>query len=963
MLRLIVFLGWVYLLGGCFMPLESQIPDPIGHKSSTTPSDAMSSWQQRTIYFMMIDRFSDAGKPVDMGQGEFNPQNPHCFQGGNLEGIRQRLPYIKALGFDAIWITPPIYNQWVNSKMATRGYHGYWAWDFTEVDPHFGTLKDYQTLVEAAHALDIRVIQDIVPGHTGDYFHIEHIYIITPETIQKLKTAGVSQEVLTRLSSLLQQNIIGRVEFQKKIQAILEQADYDRYQEQIEQNVSQEFIPELSWSPVDAYPPHAPRDPVLSQNNPTNPQHRAANAYEFHPAIYDYATRYQQLHYAMSDLDDINLYNPVVRDRMLQIYRYWIEKVGIDGFRVDTVTFTPEEFYDYFLHNPDPQNPGIKLYAASRGIPHFLTFGEIWFYTYDITTKDGHALSIADYVQYQGKPRLDGAIDFPLQHNIHKIFFDGEATESIVSYLMAVKPNPHSWVEFIDNHDMDRVASRTSWDNIQQALVCIYTIPGIPCITWGTEHGFTETRKNMFDAKYGVMDSDNPRMNLLRKLNQFRHDPRYNVFSKGQIEILKASSTAGILAYRIVDGEEQGWAIFNTAKVPMLYTFPDPAQQFQIVLTSHTKSSDVAQKFLMLEPKSFYILKPADHSAEEYSSMELKLLPLADRPYQKQATITYEIKKLSDSPAAPMQPAIPSHINSSTSSPHTASSISTDSGLAIPQDFQLWLLVGHDYANRIKIEHPLSQSTFTFPIADLGNGRYDLQLMAQTGEEMMVSNEVNMTVQQDYENYPSATIVRQGKEGMMNFPILPPDNWPEGVLEMQNATVATCGKNLQLQLKMNNISQQWNPANQFDHVNFHIFFRFPGQSKQAIAELPKISGCYDDFVWNAGFVLGGWSKQAFSAVNSTEKNYGDLISCRIAHQVDKTNKVITIQFPSEFFASLEQFQGLEILVTTWDADGIEGFRPLLKTSGDWNFYCPYLPENMTTSQIPRIYGHRRIRLD
>lgn len=927
------------------MPLFAQ---PAPDSTPNQPSSDLSSWQQRSIYFIMIDRFSDAGKPVNMNQGEFDPKDSHCFQGGNLEGIRQRLSYIKELGFDAIWITPPVYNQWVNERMKTRGYHGYWAWDFTQVDPHFGTLEEYQALVKAAHELDIRVIQDIVPGHTGDFFHVELVYSITPDTIKKLTKLNVPENVLQKLACIFHQSIIGREAFQKKLQAILTTEDYFGYQEIIEQNVAKQFIPESSWTPVKTIPANAPNDPIFYQNNPLNPQHRSANMYEYLPAIYDYGMRYQQLHYALADLDDINLFNPVARKRMLEIYRYWVEKVGIDGFRVDTVPFTPEDFYDYFMYNNTPEDPGIKPFAEKCGIPHFLSFGEIWFYDYQVTTKDGYHLALADYIQHRGKPRLDSAINFPLQHYIHKVFFHNAPTQQLIPFLTAKKPNQNYWISFIDNHDMDRVASKTNWENIQQALVCIYTIPGIPCITWGTEHGFIETRQNMFDSKYAVIDPNNPRMELLRKLNTLRHDPNNKVLVHGKLEILAESATTGILAYRMISDDDQIWVIFNTSPNTMLYTFPNQTQQFQTILSSN-QTNDLVQKFLLLEPQSFYILRPNKTIVEETSqptsnsNVKIKLASLPPKiDNNNPLTIHYQI-----------------------------------SGLEDPANFKLWLLLGHDYQQRIEIPNPLTNTNFTFSLADCAEGTYAVQLLGEIDSNFVVSNCGNIHITLKYQDYPNVQIMRKGTQGIFQqtippapnadqpiITILPPPNWPPEVLNFSKVNIATSGKNMRLQMTMGNICQQWNPGNEFDHVNLHVFFKFPDTTQlPAKSCLPKLQGNYEDFVWHSGFVLGGWSQKAFESATSTEDKYGDVINCYVYHQVNIKDKTITIYFPSEFFAGLDQWQGTEILLTTWDADGIEGLRPLSKTILDWNFFCQNLKESDDVNTIPRIYCHQRIRLE
>ncbi|MBE3576178.1 MAG: alpha-amylase [Limnochordales bacterium] len=114
-------------------------------------------WQDERIYFIMIDRFSD-GDPTN----NFNVMkgNPYAWHGGDLQGIIDKLDYIKSLGFTAIWITPHVRNAGID-------YHGYAAVDFYEVDPHFGTKETLKRLVSEAHARGLKVIFDIVVNHTG----------------------------------------------------------------------------------------------------------------------------------------------------------------------------------------------------------------------------------------------------------------------------------------------------------------------------------------------------------------------------------------------------------------------------------------------------------------------------------------------------------------------------------------------------------------------------------------------------------------------------------------------------------------------------------------------------------------------------------------------------------------------------------------------------------------------------
>lgn len=123
------------------------------------PGDAM--------YLIMPDRFAD-GDPVNDKISEFHDPDDRSaarsYHGGDLHGIEDHLDYLQQLGITTIWTTP-LYDN--SASQSGQTYHGYSASDMYAVDPHLGTLADYQELVQAAHARGMKVVLDTVPNHVG----------------------------------------------------------------------------------------------------------------------------------------------------------------------------------------------------------------------------------------------------------------------------------------------------------------------------------------------------------------------------------------------------------------------------------------------------------------------------------------------------------------------------------------------------------------------------------------------------------------------------------------------------------------------------------------------------------------------------------------------------------------------------------------------------------------------------
>ena len=134
-------------------------------------------WDESVIYFMVTDRFFDGNESNNTASGAktYGKDNAGLYHGGDFAGITQKLDYLEDLGINTIWITPIVEN--IPGVTVTdtgkedvpynAAYHGYWASDFTKLNPTLGTKEEFQTLIDQAHSRGIRIMVDIVVNHAG----------------------------------------------------------------------------------------------------------------------------------------------------------------------------------------------------------------------------------------------------------------------------------------------------------------------------------------------------------------------------------------------------------------------------------------------------------------------------------------------------------------------------------------------------------------------------------------------------------------------------------------------------------------------------------------------------------------------------------------------------------------------------------------------------------------------------
>jgi len=153
---------------------EPQVPVSIVKDSiQTVPEKAPFVWQGANIYFLLTDRFNNGNPENDLNFDRTNETGTlRGFMGGDIQGITNKIEegYFSKLGVTAIWFTPvveQIHGDIDEGTGNTYAYHGYWAKDWTTLDPNFGTKKDLENLVKTAHKNNIRILMDVVINHTG----------------------------------------------------------------------------------------------------------------------------------------------------------------------------------------------------------------------------------------------------------------------------------------------------------------------------------------------------------------------------------------------------------------------------------------------------------------------------------------------------------------------------------------------------------------------------------------------------------------------------------------------------------------------------------------------------------------------------------------------------------------------------------------------------------------------------
>ena len=293
-------------------------------------------FRDETIYFAMTTRFYD-GDPnnnVYCWDGEKNINDPEWR--GDFQGLIDKLDYIKALGFTAVWITPIVENG------SGLDYHGYHAMDFSKIDHRYvskdaddaGADVAFQTLIDEVHKRGMKLILDIVLQHTGNFGENYLCKMFKKDYTQNLGDINASMLVVP----------------------------------QSEGGMLPEDYP--SMKPANQY---ATRLAMMKNSDFTN---RDIHNFWHHKAWFDWDDPSRWWGQIAGDCVDLNTEHPTVTNYIVDCYSRFI-KMGIDGFRIDTAGHIPRlAFNKMFLPQfiAAAESPEAK---AKRGDTPFFMYGEV----------------------------------------------------------------------------------------------------------------------------------------------------------------------------------------------------------------------------------------------------------------------------------------------------------------------------------------------------------------------------------------------------------------------------------------------------------------------------------------------------------------------------------------------------------------------------------------------------------
>jgi len=432
-----------------FQSILDQAVNPPNMASAPFPSPE--DWRDRWIYFLMLDRFNNPSAAP--AHNPFDDPNFSGFQGGKFSGVQQQLAYIKQLGAGAIWLSPVLKN----FQFDPNTYHGYGIHNFIGAEPRFADNpavadNELRALIDAAHQEDLLVIFDIVLNHTGNAF----AYQCDASDSICISSQGAQASFHSSPQPVEWRDATG---------------------------TARPDLPDVATIPnpsLDAvvWPSELQQNKFFRRQGLPDPNGD--------DTIGDFSILKQMM------TDD-----PDVQRFLIRAYQYVIARFDIDGYRIDTLRYLKGDLARLFGNS-------MREFALSIGKKNFFTFGEVL----DANSEQDIAKFIGRNTSDQSEMvGVDAALDYPL-FNTLKPVVKGFSSPSAVVGMYQNRKNVEAnilsshgdatrfFVTFLDNHDMkERIryvdpTNPTKFDDqVTLGLACLYSLPGIPCLYYGTEQG------------------------------------------------------------------------------------------------------------------------------------------------------------------------------------------------------------------------------------------------------------------------------------------------------------------------------------------------------------------------------------------------------------------------------------------------------------------------------------------
>ncbi|MDZ7671975.1 MAG: alpha amylase N-terminal ig-like domain-containing protein [Halanaerobiales bacterium] len=432
---------------------------PRGHECGFFQYPIITDWEKfkrpdwlndAVIYQIFPERFNNGNpdiSPKNTSKWGDKPEHKSFF-GGDLEGIIEKLDYIKELGANAIYLTP-IFESGTN--------HKYNIADYFKIDPHFGDLDTIKTLVSKAHKKDIKVILDAVFNHCDINFFA--------------------------------------------FQDLIKKGENSKYKDWF-------FYEEL---------------PIKTKNT----------------------VNYVTFATDVKTMPKLNTTNLEVQNYLLDVAKYWMEELNIDGWRLDVSDEVEMTFWNRFRKVVKDINPEAVI------------IGEVW-----------HSAR-----KWLRGERFDTVMNYPFNWAVLKFFGTNEigvekfSSLIINNYYHYREDTSNILLNLLSSHDIPRIYEYCkNEEQLKLAILFLLTFPGIPMVYYGDELGL-KGKKDPDNRRCMPWDKleNNEILKFYKKLIQVRKD--LNTISNGDFEFVLKDEANNIVAFKRKWKYKNSYVILNNSHI------------------------------------------------------------------------------------------------------------------------------------------------------------------------------------------------------------------------------------------------------------------------------------------------------------------------------------------------------------------------------------------------------------